>query len=152
MWSEFVVVAAAGRKDSTQMDLAEDDDVIELFPAIEPIALSACRSCQADRAAVGASFCLSFATNSAGVKQPMLECGRTSLKWRRQASIMTLAWARERNHSMLKHSSRNLPLKLSLTPFCQGLPGSIRAVSMPWSTIHLSSARATNSGPLSERR
>jgi hypothetical protein len=35
------------------MDLAEDDDVIELFPAIEPIALSACPSCQADRAAVG---------------------------------------------------------------------------------------------------
>jgi hypothetical protein len=40
----------------------------------------------------------------------------------------------------------------SPTPFCHGLPGSIRAVSMPWSTIHLSSARATNSGPLSDRR
>src|SRR5882757_6343931 len=48
--------------------------------------------------------------------------------------MMALASARERNHSMLK--SRNLPLKLSPTPFCQGLPGSIRAVSMPWSTIH----------------
>jgi hypothetical protein len=45
-----------------------------------------------------------------------------------------------------------LPLKLSAAPFCQGLPGSINAVSMPWSTIHLSSARDTNSGPLSERR
>jgi hypothetical protein len=66
--------------------------------------------------------------------------------------MTTLAWARERNHSALKHSSRNLPLKLSATPFCQGLPGSINAVSMPWSAIHFRSARATNSGPLSERR
>jgi hypothetical protein len=33
MWSEFVVVAAVGRKDSAQMGLAEDDDVIEAFPA-----------------------------------------------------------------------------------------------------------------------
>lgn len=41
---------------------------------------------------------------------------------------MILASARERNHSRLRHSSRNLPLKLSLTPFCHGLPGSIRAV------------------------
>ena len=26
---------------------------------------------------------------------------------------------------MVRHSSRNLPLKLSLVPFCQGLPGSM---------------------------
>ena len=32
---------------------------------------------------------------------------------------------------MLRHSSRNLPLKLSSVPFCHGLPGSISAVSMP---------------------
>ncbi len=38
---------------------------------------------------------------------------------------------RERNHSMLKHSSRSLPLKLSLVPFCQGLPGSIRPICHP---------------------
>jgi len=31
---------------------------------------------------------------------------------------------------MLKHSSRNLPLKLSPTTFCHGFPGSIRAVSI----------------------
>jgi hypothetical protein len=29
------------------------------------------------------------------------------------------------NHSMLRHSSRNLPLKLSFDPFCHGLPGSM---------------------------
>ena len=33
MGSEFVVVAAVGCKDSAQMGLAEDDDVIEAFPA-----------------------------------------------------------------------------------------------------------------------
>ena len=33
MWSEFVVVAAVGRKDSAQMGLAEENDVVEAFPA-----------------------------------------------------------------------------------------------------------------------
>ena len=33
MRSEFVVVAGVGRKDPAQMGLAEDDDVIEAFPA-----------------------------------------------------------------------------------------------------------------------
>lgn len=42
--------------------------------------------------------------------------------------MITFASAREWNHSRLRHSSRNLPLKLSVTPFCQGLPGSINAV------------------------
>jgi hypothetical protein len=30
--SEFVVIAGVGGKDSTQMGVAEDDDVIEAFP------------------------------------------------------------------------------------------------------------------------
>jgi hypothetical protein len=46
-----------------------------------------------------------------------------------------------------RHSSRNLPLKLSATPFCQGLPGSINAVPMPWATIQDNRALDTNSGP-----
>jgi hypothetical protein len=33
MHSEFVVVAGVARKDPAQMALAEDDDVIEAFPA-----------------------------------------------------------------------------------------------------------------------
>src|SRR4029453_17151602 len=66
--------------------------------------------------------------------------------------MMTFASARERNHSRLRHSSRNLPLKLSVTPFCQGLPGSINAIPMPCATIHDSRALDTNSGPLSLRR
>ena len=43
-------------------------------------------------------------------------------------------------------------MKLSATPFCQGLPGSINAVPIPCATIQDSSAFDTNSGPLSERR
>src|SRR5437763_15046745 len=65
---------------------------------------------------------------------------------------MTFASARERNHSRLKHSSRNLPLKLSVTAFCQGLPGSINAVLIPCATIKDKIAFDTNSGPLSLRR
>src|SRR3954466_11796071 len=66
--------------------------------------------------------------------------------------MTTFASARERNHSSPRHSSRNLPLKLSATPFCQGLPGSISAVPIPCATIHDSRALDTNSGPLSLRR
>ena len=33
MRSQFVVIAGVGRKDPAQMGLAEDDDVIEAFPA-----------------------------------------------------------------------------------------------------------------------
>ena len=33
MRSEFVVIAGVGGKDSTQMGVAENDDVIEAFPA-----------------------------------------------------------------------------------------------------------------------
>ena len=37
--------------------------------------------------------------------------------------MTTLASARDRNHSRLRHSSRNLPLKLSVAPFLPGLAG-----------------------------
>ena len=36
MGAQFVVVAGVGRKDPPQMSLAEDDDVIEAFPANRP--------------------------------------------------------------------------------------------------------------------
>jgi hypothetical protein len=45
-----------------------------------------------------------------------------------------------------------LPLKLSATPFCQGLPGSINAVPMLCAAIQDNRALDTNSGPLSLRR
>ena len=61
--------------------------------------------------------------NAAGGGELRLECGRASLYCRRNAALTTRASARLRNHSTLRHSSRNLPLKLSLTPFCQGLQG-----------------------------
>jgi hypothetical protein len=50
---------------------------------------------------------------------------------------------------MLRHSSRNFPLKLSSVPFCQGLPGSLSALPIPSATIHFRIAFETNSGPLS---
>ncbi len=62
--------------------------------------------------------------------------------------MITFASARERNHSRSRHSSRNLALKLSVAPFCQGLPGSINGVPMPCAATHDSSALDTNSGPL----
>ncbi len=61
------------------------------------------------------------------------------------------ALSSDRSHSTLRHSSRNLPLKLSSAPFCQGLPGSITAVSTPASVIQRRIACDTNSGPLSDR-
>jgi hypothetical protein len=39
-------------------------------------------------------------------------------------------------------------LKLSSNPFCQGLPGSIRAVLICCLANHLKMARETNSGPM----
>ena len=54
MRSQLVVVAGVGRKDLAQMGFAEDDDVIEAFPADRaPISLSACPFCQGDLGAVG---------------------------------------------------------------------------------------------------
>ena len=51
---------------------------------------------------------------------------------------------------MLRHSSRKRPLKLSSVPFCQGLPGSMWAVSMPSAVVQRRIALETNSGPLSD--
>jgi len=52
------------------------------------------------------------------------------------------------NHCIPRHSSRNFPLKLSFAPFCQGLPGSIGAVSIPAPFSHCRTALEMNSGPL----
>ena len=90
--------------------------------------------------------------NSAGVSCPRLECGRTSLYSRRNSSIRIFASNRFLNHCIANHSSRNLPLKLSFSPFYQGLPGSIAAVSMFSLLSQRKIARDKNSGPLSDRR
>jgi hypothetical protein len=58
----------------------------------------------------------------------------------------------ERNHSRLRPFVTDLPLKLSVTPFYQGLPGSINAVLIPCATSQAKIAFDTNSGPLSLRR
>ena len=46
----------------------------------------------------------------------------------------------------------NFPLNDSSVPFCQGLPGSMNAVSISTVCNQPSSAVAMNSGPLSDRR
>src|SRR5690554_5892979 len=56
------------------------------------------------------------------------------------------------NHSVLRHSSRNLPLKLSFEPFCHGLPGSMRTVLLFSAVSLVRVSCETNSGSLSERR
>ena len=53
MRSEFIVIAGVVSEDSTQMGVAEDDDVIEAFPADRADQLSACPFCQGERGAVG---------------------------------------------------------------------------------------------------
>ena len=63
--------------------------------------------------------------DAAGVRYARLEWGRTSLQSRRQASSLARASARERNRVSFSSSSRSLPLKLSLKPFCWGLPGAM---------------------------
>src|SRR5262249_61107236 len=77
-----------------------------------------------------------FALNAAGVKYPRLEWGRTSLWWRRQASMLTSASARFRNHCSDRCWSRNLPLNDSSGPFCHVLPVSMKAVSVYASRAH----------------
>ena len=75
------------------------------------------------------------------------------LKCTLNVSMIATASRLLRNHSMFRHSSRNRPLKLSFVPFCQGFPGAMKALSMPASVSHRSTAAETNSGPpLSERR
>ena len=96
--------------------------------------------------------CDSCCLNSASVRFPRFECGRTSLSCLRQLSITIFASTRLRNHSIDRHSSRNFPLKGSWVPFCHGLPGSISAVSIFSAASHLRTARQRNSEPLSERR
>jgi hypothetical protein len=64
--------------------------------------------------------------------------------------MIAAASRRVRNHSMLKHSSRSRPLKLSSVPFCQGFPGAMCAVSMPSAVVQRRIALETNSGPLSD--
>jgi hypothetical protein len=67
---------------------------------------------------------------SDGVRYIKLDCGCISLKCRRQPSITIFASTRFRSHSKLRRSPRSLSLNDSSAPFCHGLAGSIKAVSM----------------------
>jgi hypothetical protein len=51
-----------------------------------------------------------------------------------------------------RNSSRSFELKLSQKPFSHGEPGWMYSVFAPMLANHLRRSRATNSGPLSERK
>ena len=53
MRSEFIVIAGVGRKDPAQMGLAEDNDVIEAFPADRADQSLHIPFCQGDLGAIG---------------------------------------------------------------------------------------------------
>ena len=67
----------------------------------------------------------------------------------RQSSIVTRESARSWNQFRFRHSSRNLPLKLSMYPFSVGLPGVIKCSLTPLSLAQAARALLVNSGPLS---
>ena len=60
-----------------------------------------------------------------GVSKPRLLCGRSSLYSRRQSSSTTLASVNVQSCSRSRPSSRKRAWKLSIYPFCHGLPGSM---------------------------
>jgi hypothetical protein len=73
----------------------------------------------------------------------------SSIESTRQASMILRASAKSTNQFWFMHSSRNFPLKLSMNPFCIGLPGSTKCSHTPLTKAHWSTARLMNSGPLS---
>ena len=83
--------------------------------------------------------------SGAGGLYPKELCGRTVLYSIRQRSINTFASRSVSNTSRLSSSSRNLPLKLSMYPFSQGLPGSMYSVWMPTLPSQSRTAAAVNS-------
>jgi hypothetical protein len=61
--------------------------------------------------------------NSSGVLYASELCGRRELYSVFHADIFLLASNRFQNQLVFRHSSRSFPLKLSMPPFCVGLPG-----------------------------
>jgi hypothetical protein len=76
-------------------------------------------------------------------------CGRSWLYAARHWSIrQRAAWTEAHSHRS-RHPSRNTALRLSLCPFCQGLPGARKCVWTPALLSQLGTGFATNSAPLS---
>lgn len=63
--------------------------------------------------------------------------------------MICLAWAKLTNQCWLRHSSRNLPLKLCRKPLCMGLPGSMKSRRTLCRYAQASSDCPANSSPLS---
>src|SRR6267143_4665774 len=102
-----------------------------------------------DFASVFSAATLTVRANSTGVRFPIEECGLSSLYSRRQAASFRRASTKSKNNSPLRHSSRNLPLKLSMKPFSIGRPGRMKSSFTPRRYAHWSMACEKNSVPLS---
>lgn len=89
--------------------------------------------------------------NAYGVNPRKELWGRCRLYCFLQVSIFCWASWRVRNQCSLRHSSRNLPLKLSIKALSCGLPGRICSIRIPRLKAHWWNSRLVNSGPLSPR-
>jgi len=69
----------------------------------------------------------------------------------RKRSSSTRACARLQNSCSFRYSSRCLALNDSPKPFCQGLPGAMGKLPVPFSSSQSTTSAAMNSPPLSER-
>jgi hypothetical protein len=68
-----------------------------------------------------------------------------------QSAMTILASIKLPNNSASKHSFLNVPLRLSLLPFCHGFPGSMVAILIPSLFIQRWRSSAIRSAPLSLR-
>ena len=66
--------------------------------------------------------------NAAGVRPARPLCGRAVSESTHHAAIACCASGRLTNEFSFTHSSRIVPLKLSIWAFCTGLPGSMNAI------------------------
>lgn len=73
---------------------------------------------------------------STGVAYPRALWGRKLLYSFRTFQLKTLTYRKVLNHWAFRHSSRDLPWKLSHFPFGQGLPGSLNNDIVPWEISH----------------
>jgi hypothetical protein len=89
--------------------------------------------------------------SGAGGLFPRVLCGRLRLYCCLHRSTRTCASCRGQKISRFSSSSRSLPLKLSMFPFSQGLPGSMNSVRAPNCPSQRRILWHVKPGPLSER-
>lgn len=92
---------------------------------------------------------LQCAANAPGVSPSRAPWGRSLLYSSHQFVIMRRASWTEVHSQRLRQPSRKTPFKLSLCPFCHGLPGAMKWVSTRCPRSQVVTRWAINAGPLS---